>query len=285
VLHSILGDVPITRPQAERLNLSARSRWSPFLTRCALLLSANESYQRAEADLATLTGVTMSHSTLQRLVQRESWAYPTLEDELTEMSLDGGMIRVRTPVGEPSEWREYKALQVADQVSLACFKDNAQIIDWAGQQPWVEAVSCLGDGHDGVWGIYHAMGRDEQRVEVLDWYHLMENLAKVSGTPAQLESVKTFLWQGQVEAARRYLSQHKVAHSEGFRAYRKKHRRRIPNYEARQQAGASIGSGRVESLVKQIAARVKLSGAQWSTQNVPKVLHLRCAYLNGALAA
>jgi hypothetical protein len=33
------------------------------------------------------------------------------------MSLDGGMIRVRTPVGEPSEWREYKALQVGDQVS------------------------------------------------------------------------------------------------------------------------------------------------------------------------
>jgi hypothetical protein len=277
--------VPITRQQAERLNLPARSRWSPFLKQCALLLSANESYQRAEEDLATLTGVTVSHSTLQRLVQRESWEWPALAGELTEMSLDGGMIRVRTPVGQPSEWREYKALQVGDQLSLACFKDNAQLIDWVGQQPWAETVTGLGDGHDGVWVIYHAMGRDEQRVEVLDGYHLMENLAKVSGTPAQLEAVKALLWQGQVGAARQYLYQHRVCHSEGFRAYLKKHQGRIPNYEARQQAGESIGSGRVESLVKQLAARVKLSGAQWSTQNVPQVLRLRCAYLNGAFAA
>jgi hypothetical protein len=132
-----------------------------------MLLSANESYQRAEADLATLTGVTMSHSTLQRLVQRASWAYPMLEDELTEMSLDGGMIRVRTPVGDPSEWREYKALQVEDQLSLAGFKDNAQMIDWAGQQSWAEAVSCLGDGHDGVGGIYH--GWDEASSGWMSW--------------------------------------------------------------------------------------------------------------------
>ena len=94
------------------------------------------------------------------------------------------------------------------------------------------------------------MGREEQRVEVLDGYHRMENLAKVSGTAGQLDAVN-----------------------------------RIPNDAARQQAGEPIGSGRVESLVKQIAARVKLSGAQWSTENVPQVLRLRCAYLNGAFAA
>ena len=151
-------------------------------------------------DLATLTGVTVSHSTLQRLVQREPWEWPTVTGEMTEMSLDGGMIRVRTPMGQPSEWREYKALQVGDQVSLACFKDNAQLIDWAGQQPWAETVTGLGDGHDGVWAIYRAMGQEEQRVEVLDGYHLVENLAKVSGTSAQLDAVKALLWQGQVGA-------------------------------------------------------------------------------------
>ena len=277
--------MPITRQQAERLDLPTRSRWSPFLTQCALLLSANESYQRAEADLATLTGVTMSHSTLQRLVQRESWDWPTVTGEMTEMSLDGGMIRVRTPLGQPREWREYKALQVGDQVSFACFKDKAQMVDGVGQQVWAETVTALGDGHDGVWAIYDAMGHEEQRVEVLDWYHLMENLAKVSGTADQLDAVKAWLWQGQVDAARHYLYQNRVAHSENVRAYLKKHQGRIPNYAARQQAGEAIGSGRVEALVKQIAARVKLSGAQWSTENVPQVLRLRCAYLNGAFAA
>ena len=46
----------------------------------------------------------------------------------------------------------------------------------------------------------------------------------------------------------------------------------------------SIGSGAVESAVKQIAHRVKLTGAQWKKENVPHILQLRCTYLNGQLA-
>jgi hypothetical protein len=42
-----------------------------------------------------------------------------------------------------------------------------------------------------------------------------------------------------------------------------------------------IGSGTIESTVKQIGARIKLSGAQWKVKNVPQVLLHRCAYLNG----
>ena len=37
----------------------------------ALLISANESYQRAEEDLEELTGIKISHSTLQRLANRQ----------------------------------------------------------------------------------------------------------------------------------------------------------------------------------------------------------------------
>jgi hypothetical protein len=46
----------------------------------------------------------------------------------------------------------------------------------------------------------------------------------------------------------------------------------------------SIGSGAVESAVKQIDRRLKLSGAQWNLHSVHKMLRLRCAYLNGQLA-
>ncbi|PSB14040.1 hypothetical protein C7B65_26790 [Phormidesmis priestleyi ULC007] len=48
-----------------------------------------------------------------------------------------------------------------------------------------------------------------------------------------------------------------------------------------QQAGVTIGSGAVESLVKQINRRLKISGAQWSAHNVPQGLKHRSAYLNG----
>jgi hypothetical protein len=70
-------------------------------------------------------------------------------------------------------------------------------------------------------------------------------------------------------------------HVERFIAYLAKHRHRIINYSYYQSEGISIGSGEVESTVKQIGRRVKMSGAQWNEKNVPQVLSQRCAYLNG----
>jgi len=58
------------------------------------------------------------------------------------------------------------------------------------------------------------------------------------------------------------------------------------NYEYFQAEGLySIGSGAVESAIKQISRRVQLSGAQWNRENVPQVLAHRCAYLNGLIGS
>ncbi|MEY3555277.1 MAG: hypothetical protein RLZZ580_1331 [Cyanobacteriota bacterium] len=45
-----------------------------------------------------------------------------------------------------------------------------------------------------------------------------------------------------------------------------------------------LGSGAIESGIKQIGKRVKLSGAPWQNENVSSILSLRCAYLNGVLS-
>ncbi len=45
-----------------------------------------------------------------------------------------------------------------------------------------------------------------------------------------------------------------------------------------------IGSGAVESAIKVLGIRIKISGAQWNAENVNQVLSVRCAYLNGLLA-
>ena len=45
-----------------------------------------------------------------------------------------------------------------------------------------------------------------------------------------------------------------------------------------------IGSGSIESGIKQIGMRVKQTGVQWKKENVNKILSLRCAYLNGVLS-
>ena len=57
------------------------------------------------------------------------------------------------------------------------------------------------------------------------------------------------------------------------------------NYEYHQaEQICSIGSGAVESAVKQVDRRTKISEAQWKRENVPQVLAHRCAYLNGLLS-
>jgi len=72
--------------------------------------------------------------------------------------------------------------------------------------------------------------------------------------------------------------------AQNFINYLDKHCDRIVNYQYYQaEQICSIGSGAVESAVKQIDRRTKISGAQWNKENVPQVLAHRCAYLNGLL--
>ena len=50
------------------------------------------------------------------------------------------------------------------------------------------------------------------------------------------------------------------------------------------EAICSIGSGVVESGIKQIDRRIQISGAQWKAENVPQVLAHRAAYINGIIS-
>ncbi len=122
-------------------------------------------------------------------------------------------------------------------------------------------------------------------MEILDWYHLCENLYKVGGSLKRLKQAKSYLWQGEVDRAIALSTdcQHRQAHN--FIVYLNKHRSRIVNYQYYQaESLCSIGSEAVESAIKQIDLGLKLTGAQWKAVNVNQMLQLRCAYLNGELA-
>ncbi len=71
--------------------------------------------------------------------------------------------------------------------------------------------------------------------------------------------------------------------AQNFCHYLDQHRHRIVNYQYYQAEQICIGSGAVESAIKQIDRRSKISGAQWKKENVPQVLAHRCAYLNRQL--
>ncbi|MEL7334352.1 MAG: ISKra4 family transposase [Cyanobacteria bacterium J06560_2] len=280
-LKSIIGDIEITTASARELGVQAHSRLSPILTNCCLLLSANESYERAEEDIRVLTGRSVSHSTQQRLVHRQAIGLTPATKTVEELSVDGGRIRVRTPKGKACEWRDYKAVKLHEQSIGASYKDNKVLIDWVNQQPLASRLVCLGDGHDGVWNLIAEIGDETQRREILDWYHLMENWAKLESRSDTMYEVQDLLWEGMLKPAIAQLEQSSEARAPTFIAYLRKHQKRIVDYEYLQFTGVSIGSGAVESGIKQIANRVKLTGAQWKVENVPQVLRQRCAYLNG----
>ncbi len=76
-------------------------------------------------------------------------------------------------------------------------------------------------------------------------------------------------------------NQHRI-----FVLRKQNHRHRIVNYDYYQAENiCAIASGAVESTVKQIDRRLKISGAQWKQENIPQVLKHRCAYLNDTLLA
>lgn len=208
------------------------------------------------------------------------------ESSVEELSVDGGNIRIRTSQGQPSDWKGYKAVCLHEQTAIAAsFRENALVINWVHAQPLAVVLTCLGDGHDGIWNIITQLAPEPQRREVLDWCHLMENLYKVGGSRKRLKQAERLLWQGQLDAAKALFVDCELKPAQNFCQYLDKHRHRIINYQYYQaEQICSIGSGAVESTVKQIDRRTKISGAQWKPENVPQVLAHRCAYLNGLIS-
>ena len=153
---------------------------------------------------------------------------------------------------------------------------------WINKQPLGRVVTCLGDGHDGIWNIMKNVGNVGQRREVLDWYHLKENLYRVGGSIKRLHRAENHLWYGDIVSALAEFDDGKVKQKRlsNFRNYLYHHQCRIPDYSLYQLLSIPIGSGAVESLIKRINQRLKITGAQWKSENVSQMLKLRCAYLN-----
>lgn len=160
------------------------------------------SYQNAALDVEFFTSILVSANTQQRLVHRQEFTLPTADSDVEELSVDGGKIRIRTPVGEQSVWRDYKAVRLHEHDTEAFFQDNLALIEWVNDQPLALIITCLGDGHDGIWNIITGIATDSERREILDWYHLVENLHKVVGSLQRLNQAEALLWRGQVDAAK-----------------------------------------------------------------------------------
>lgn len=78
------------------------------------------SYEQAEQDVADLTGIRVAAKTQQRLVHCQTFVLPSVQEAIGELCVDGGKVRVRTPIGQECQWRDYKAI-ATDQSVVANF--------------------------------------------------------------------------------------------------------------------------------------------------------------------
>ena len=195
-----------------------------------------------------------------------------------------------------------QAVCVHKQTRVAWFQENETVVEWVNSQPLEQLLTCIGDGHSGIWKLMRQFNPQGETREILDWFHLIENLYKVGGSNQRIYQAKKLLWQGRVDETLALFSSLKKKQGRNFCVYLENHRHRIINYDYYQsEAICAIASGAVESTVKQIDRRLKISGAQWKMEHVGQVLKHRCvtrslceavsfrksfrAYLNNTLLA
>jgi hypothetical protein len=107
----------------------------------------------------------------------------------------------------------------------AFFQANLSLTDWVNIQWLTNPVMCLGDGPVMVRvNLFKEIATTSQWQEILDWYHLKENLYKVGGEPQRIKQAEALLWLGRVEDAGAIFDNCHPLQVVNFCAYLKKHR-------------------------------------------------------------
>lgn len=63
--------------------------------------------------------------------------------------------------------------QISPYLEACCLRisasqENEVIINWVNSQKLAPVVTCLGDGHDGVWNVIQEFAPTGERREILD---------------------------------------------------------------------------------------------------------------------
>ena len=233
-------------------------------------------------------------------------------------SMDGGRVRTRAPKGQEQPWREVKTgawyqargvpptqpddewtIQAHDISYYAdiCPAEKFGDLFWSsgvarGAEDALELI-IVGDGAQWIWELVDLHFPDA--IQIIDWFHVCEYLMPVAKqafddkTQQQkwLNTTRDALWHGDleavIEACEKYIQSELPANEDAAQqavTYYTNNQHRM-TYEHYRQQGYQIGSGTIESAVKQIASqRLKVSGARWNLDSARSVAKARAAYLS-----
>ena len=228
-------------------------------------------------------------------------------DQRKGISMDGGMVNIRD-----EGWREMKVGTVFDvelrlernpqtqdldemahgvnvhYTAVLGTKDEFTPALWAlavqHDLPTARNRSVVADGAVWIWDVADNVCPDGQ--QVVDWYHAVEHLNKAAHAlyPDEqtahkrtrwFKTYKHHLYMGHIETIISVLHKRDVSQ---FATYFERHKRRMTYLEFRED-GLPIGSGTVESGVKQFKQRLAGTGMRWHLDNASVMLVIRSAVL------
>jgi hypothetical protein len=229
-------------------------------------------------------------------------------DQRKGVSMDGGMVNIR---GEG--WRELKVGAVFDIVlkqernpqtaefeamphgeaiaytAVLGSKETFTPALWAlavqHDVPTAKERAVVGDGALWVWNVAEDVCPDGR--QIVDWFHAVQHLAEaatalypndkdVKARAQWLRTCKDHLYMGRVHKIIAALHQR---HRADLALYFERHQRRMQYLEFREE-GFPIGSGTVESGVKQFKQRLTGTGMRWNAHNADYMLTIRAAALS-----
>lgn len=252
-----------------------------------------EVYQQAE----------QAHVSVERVV------LPNQRDPVQKrkgLSMDGGMVNIR---GEG--WKEFKIgtifeveqrwerdpktrelLRVPHGVGMvysALLGSAAEFapVLWklAVEQriPQADDTSVIADGAEWIWNLVLDLFPDS--LQIVDWFHACQHLAQAASTLFPDDPDRSKRWYNARLNDLFHGAAASIAHElecSGFPQlahYFHVHQRRMQYQEFRED-GYPIGSGTVESAIKQFKSRLTGAGMRWSRPAARQMLLIRAAVLD-----
>lgn len=229
-------------------------------------------------------------------------------DQCKALSMDGGMMNIRD-----EGWRELKVGAVFDvekrlernpqtqelddmahginvhYTAVLGSKDEFRPALWAlavqHDLPTARNRSVVADGALWIWDVAEDVCPDG--TQVVDWFHAVEHLSEAAHAlypddknakhrQRWLKTHKDHLYMGRIHKIIAALYRRERS---DLAVYFERHQRRMQYLEFREN-GLPIGSGTVESGVKQYKQRLCGTGMRWNKDNAQRMLVIRSASLS-----
>lgn len=232
-------------------------------------------------------------------------------DQRKGVSMDGGMVHIR---GEG--WKEFKVgaiydvvqddepdpvtgeeVEQAQAVNIVCTGVLGSV-DQFGPAFWHSAVeqqvpqaadtSVTADGAEWIWNLTADYFPDS--VQIVDWYHAAQHLAEAATALYPDDALaaerwrtqrRTDLFLGRIQHIAQPLDRADLTDQS---RYFHTHKRRM-QYHTFREEGYPIGSGTVESAIKQCKLRLTGPGMRWSRSGAERMLLIRTAVIDQSFDA